>query len=675
MLAFAVPSIAFASHAGSVLVLGADCADGFCTVSDYGSGFIVKIDENRNAAYVLTARHVVRGSDRIYVLYDRMSFPYDYVHDLDQDKIPPTLATALADRGHPVPIGLRSGLPAAGGDSSRTESISLPVESWILWGSDRQYLALPQTEHLDLFHLLPATLVRESDAALDVALLVVHGFPHYESSPVLYLNTPDSIATGSKVMTSGCDCGVAEGIAQADVQGTVASSEPGLLSYESGLVHPGFSGGPVLVDGHVMAMNLTQDLTTSSRIKARLSSTFKGLLDEWIGLPRMEVDLTIDSPEGAKDGVVSTGQRFAVRAAARLDPEGQVLAPVTTVTLDLPDPYQSQNEAVVTLQIGQENGWIVLSPPEVTDRHIMKLLEGDPSKEPDQGILAEVALRTEEGSHLTGVVVESPPSGGGLFLGDAFTVSVMFKQSGLPLTDLNGNVSIEIDSHQLEIRSGANTQSITVGKPISWTLEGKSPTRQARIAFATSIRSTDRNGRPVTVEIPDPLGVRIHKKWKFLLYAALGRLGPPDDIGFELEVGTKFRIGNIAQRGIPLHFVASTGVGIDDTWMKEVQSPDRWDEALIMDWRYMGSLGLTAEFGAPEVCVDVGYMGFNRYIDSVADEPLRERYDIETPDSVFLRAGLILSPVPVFSLYGGARTFFDINETEYLTQLRLQYGN
>jgi len=71
-----------AAELGSVLILNADCSNSECTVGSYGAGFIVKVEQDKNTAYVLTALHVVSGADKLFVLYDPSYFPRDYVADL-----------------------------------------------------------------------------------------------------------------------------------------------------------------------------------------------------------------------------------------------------------------------------------------------------------------------------------------------------------------------------------------------------------------------------------------------------------------------------------------------------------------------------------------------------------------------------------------------------------------
>ncbi len=525
-LGMAIPPSAYASERGAVLILGADCVGDTCVVGTYGSGAIVKLDEHKNTAYVLTARHVARAADDLYVLYDPISLPSDLSFGLENGVVPDELAAVLEERGHPRPTQVRSGIPFGGPQVADGDSLYLLTESWILTGSGRQYLALPQTEYLELYHLLPAAFARESGAALDVALLAVEEFPHFERQPVVYLAEPDSIGRGTKVTTIGCECGSNEGISQAQVQGTVVSRDSEFLHYRSLLVRAAYTGGPVFLGDHVVAMNVCDDRQVGLPIRARLASTFKELVDEWIGLPRMTADLTIDSPEGARDEVVSVDQDFVVRARARLDPEGPMLAPVGEVRLEPHDSFRTDDEPAATLALGEDVTWTLSSPARATGTLPIRVVTDDSALGLESIPLAEVGVATEEGVLLKCIVVEGPSDGSEVFVKDDFSVDISFDQSGHPLSDLVGTVTIDVARDQFGVLGGQYSQAIRTQGPIRWWLRPKSVCRQAPISLVVDLHTMDRNGKPVRVELPDTIRVNIEVSRKVQLHVGLGRIAP-----------------------------------------------------------------------------------------------------------------------------------------------------
>ncbi len=691
LLLIALPQASPASERGVILVLAANSTDTTCIVSSYGAGFVVGVEPGRDAAYAVTARHVVHGFNRVFVLYDPTAFPFDYIKELESGSIPPVLANTLVDLGHPRPTRVRSGRIADCTDPGERESLILQTESWILRGAEREYLALPREDRLDLFHLLPAEVAKESSEVLDIALLTISEFPRSARDPVLYMSTPDSIPTGTRVTTFGCRCGLTDGIAQAEVSGTAVRSGQGFLSYESGLVSPGFSGGPVIAGDHVVAMNLTQDLPTGSRIRARLASDFRDLVDSWVGLRRMEVDLTIDSPEGARDGVVSTNQDFIIKASARLDPGGELLAPIAYVYLDLPDPYRWSGVPDDVLAVGDERQWTMSSPPQVTGALTMRIHGSDTPSASDSIPLDEVVISTEEGITLTGEMVEGPRSGDVLFLGHDFPVAVKFERSGQPLTDSAGKVAIDFVEQELEITDGLPSREISTEAPVVWRLRTGGESVGTTISFKADLQDLDRNGRPLLVELPKPVTIRVVERPGFRFYSGIGRLslegtdgnsGEQGALGRrsegetkgEMEFGAKFRVGNAMQRGIPLHLTLALGFGIDDTWEKEASDESGPLQSLIVDWRAWGGLGLSAGLGRAEFCLDAGYIRFERYVGSGIPDELEARYAVESVGRGFIRPGIELRLASTLSVYAGARVMPGQDDTEYYLQLRVVNG-
>ncbi len=669
------PLAVSARESGSVLVLNSDCADSVCTVGSYGAGFVVKIDESKSTVYVLTALHVINGAEKIFVLYDPSFFPLDYISDLKAGIIPSVINASLAAKGHPEPTSIYSGNISDNNQNIGSGSVRFPGESFVLGDGDSQYVVLPQSDRLELYHLLQATAVNKSTPELDVALLAIDNFPSYESSPVLYMSTPDAISTGTKVTTKGCDCGLDEGISQAEVQGLTVSGNPGFLTYESDLVAPGFSGGPVFIGKNVVAMNLTQDLKTGTRIQARLASSFKNLVDEWIGLQRMRIDLVIESPEGAKDGVVSTGQEFVLRAEAKLDPKGQVLAPGVAIFLNLPDPYKTQDNLSELLTAGSEKKWLITAPGEVTPLLPIKLVNHRPAVGNDSSPLTQLEVETEAGLHLKGLWVDSPRDGAGLFLNDEFQVSIMFPQPDTPVGDFLGTVSLDFARFQFVVLEGAISQDLIIGKNITWKLKAKDISVGAPVAFTTSSQDLDRNGKPVKVDLPDPIRFSVEEDWGFRFYTGIGRFDLEDSSAEtkpELEMGIKFRVANLLQRGIPLRLAFSAGYGVDDMRLADFDSVS--GSSLIGDVRYWGGVGFSMGLGNIETCLDVGHITLDRFIESNVPPEEREKLEKADVHSLFLRPGIEFGLSPMIALYAGARFIYDIDDTEYFLQVRMRRG-
>jgi len=659
------PKLASEPGSGSVLVLGADPYVSAYVTNVHGSGFIVKIDEERNAAYVLTAHHLVENSDRIYVLYDRMSFPFEYVYDLEDGIIPEDLSSILSAKGYPEPTHVRRGIPKQAGEPILRNSVYFATESLVLSGSGQEYLVLPQAENLELYCLLPATLVHQSDAQFDLALLVVYNFPQYENKPVLYMDTPAAIADSTSLFTSGCR---GAGISPLELQTRAFSSDSGFVSYTSPLIQPGFAGAPMILGEYVVAINMPHMVFNEFQGRARLACTFKDLVDSWIGLPRMRIDLVVDSPDGAKDGSVSTGQTFTIISHAVLDPNGQVLAPVLPFELNLPPLFTTEDDSTGILEHSREQSWAVTAPHQISGPLPLKL-----QSQPATSSLAELFITTEEGTKITGRVVKGPSSGSTLFLRDDITVGIKFELSGSSVTGVDGIVTVRHPIKQFEILGHRNpSQPFELDKNINWRLRTQETAKKAPILFALDIESLDRNGKPIDVELPEPIRVRIKDEWKHTTHLGAGRYDFENGLAYDFEIGFKFRKANIAQKGFPLEYGFTVGAGLDSLVYALGQSETQDDEAVGFDYRYWASGGLTLGLGSPKISCYWGYMTFAR--GAILDETLaQENRLIPSTHSTFLQAGVDFSLLYV-GFYTGTRIFFDLDQTEYFLQLRSFFG-
>ena len=292
---------------------------------------------------------------------------------------------------------------------------------------------------------------------------------------------------------------------------------------------------------------------------------------------------------------------------------------------------------------------------------------------PDPISLAELDIGTEEGTHLRGVLVASPRNGATLFSGDDFSVGLKFEQSGTPIAEIIGEVSINLVSAQFEILNGQSSQAVVLDQNLGWILRAQDVSKDAPISFRATLQSLDRNGKPIDVVLPDTIRIHVDDEWKFKGFAGIGRINNNSGYGLELEIGYKFRKANILQRGVPLQIGFAFGAGIDSLLFEDVSSPEMTDEALILDYRYWGSLGAAVGSGAPGISIDLGYMRFDRGLLTEVDSIY---HDLERPatQSGFFQAGVDYYLADFIGAYAGTRVFFDVDYTEYFLQGRIRYG-
>jgi hypothetical protein len=676
-----------ATEPGAVIVLGASDWMGTYEASEYGSGFIAKYSEKLNTAYVVTAKHVINGSDRIYVLYNPIDFPASYHHELAKGRIPVSITTEFANRGYPPPTEVRNGMSTSDMDTALSGSIYFRVESHVLSGGGEQYLAILRPDALRIYHLYPAAVLHKSNNELDVAVLSITDFTPPTISPVLYLATLDSIAIGSQLISSGCARGKRGlEVDLVSVPGIAIDCDNDFIKFESTQIDPGFSGGPVYKDDYVIAINLSEDLKTGAQIRSRLAATFKPLVDQWIGLPRMRIDLTIESPVGTRDGIVSIDQNFTIKANATLDPTGQLLAPTTRLALKLPDQFSTADPIVADIALGEEVRWQLRSSTEIHDPVSIQLNVADSASEEPGNNLTQIAVGAEDDLRLIGKLVKSPPDNAGLFIHDDFSVIVKFKQDGPPLDAIDGDIELYAAQYQYEVVNGDRKRELRIGEPIHWRIRAQDVSVGAELAYKTRLRSVDRNGKPIIVELPELRRFRIHAARGMRRYFAFGRVGfeadpiyAADDSShtevepkIELELGMQFRIWNIAQRGIPLYYGFFIGGSFEDTRDLDFEDESTSDSGLILDYRWFAGLGLTASFGTPELNVDLGYMQFNRAIDSNLPGDRRVEHERESKSSFMIRTGLGLNIMPMINWWIGARILPDLEATHYYMHLKFQ---
>jgi len=147
-------------------------------------------------------------------------------------------------------------------------------------------------------------------------------------------------------------------------------------------------------------------------------------------------------------------------------------------------------------------------------------------------------------------------------------------------------------------------------------------------------------------------------------------------MGFEFEIGNKFRIANILQRGIPVLLGVSVAAGIDKFKFEEITHLGTQDEALFIDYRYSISAGMVVGIGMFEVGCDVGYMRFGSYINTVIDdEEFLALLRGETTESVYVQPSIEFGGASWIALFGGTRIFLDFhNKTEFFLQARVRMG-
>jgi hypothetical protein len=333
------------------------------------------------------------------------------------------------------------------------------------------------------------------------------------------------------------------------------------------------------------------------------------------------------------------------------------------------------------LALGRDEEWSIISPDAVTDPRELRLFEVQAGPDEPEALLAELKVGTEEGTHLRGILVESPPGGGHLFLRDDFIVALEFRRSGAPIEGLTGDVTVDVNRRQFEVVNGDASRSIVVGRPIKWSLRPQDPAKDAPISFTADVESLDRNGKPISLELPPPFRVNVDDSWNFRMYFGLGRLSFRN-MGVELEPGFKYRLTNIMERGIPLNLVAAFGFGMDHASIEDISACDIGDEVLFMDYRYWASGGLSLGISRFEVCFDLGYMSLDQWIYPEIPDICMAEYKKTATHGLYVQPGLEFGFPHLGSIYAGLRIFSgldeaaleqrDMDSTEFLIQFRLR---
>lgn len=669
----ASPPPALPSETGALFVLSENDLQ-----KRHGTGFVVK--REGNAAYVVTADHVVGNARSIFILFDRV--PIEKGPDgrwrpmAGMGCIPEEVLLPLAETGG------KAREDPAGGEEEGTREGETPGNGLfagdyrILDLREREYLFSPAvgvtgTAQAELFHLLPA-VVERADPLLDVALLRIDDFPACPRSPVLYLDPGQRLEIGDRLKTSGCEYGAA-GFSALEAEGRLVSSDEGYLFYESGVVKSGFSGGPVLSLGHVVGMNCYKS-SNNDLVRTIEAASIAERVDEWIGLPRMRVDTRIADPPGAADGVVTVGQEFTVRAEATLDPEGTVPAPAVSLALEPGTSFTLATEGARKLYLGGEAEWRVLAPPTPTDETAFVVRDVTPRPVGAGAELSRIPAAAEESSILTARLDCDTRSGSTLFLGQTVRLAVEFEPEGTPLDRVDGEVALFIQPYEFEIVDGSTPVPIRLEERTSWRLEVRGESRNARISFRENMRGTDRNGMPVVVRLPEPLHFRLTQGEKFQFYFGIASaLQEGKEPAYEVELGPKFRLHNIDRRGIPIYLNLFGGAGYDN-YIKTTYASEFTSEE-ITQWLYhiFGGAGLSARFGPIEFYGDFGVLKLYHDVEDSTGDAVPGAPD-DGGNSTFTRFGFEYAFTNTVAFYAGVRSFTEDRDPEYLIQMRLLNG-
>ncbi|MBI1925936.1 trypsin-like peptidase domain-containing protein [Candidatus Poribacteria bacterium] len=391
----------------------------------------------------------------------------------------------------------------------------------------------------------------------DFAVISVKNYPESLSLPVIFIDDFSEEKTSDLVSTSGYD----EASFPISASGNISSLDP-VLRYGATIVRPGFSGGPVFSqEGFMIGMNLELD-KPNREIYAVRANIFKPVVDKWIGgLPRMQLALSIDGPAGAKDGIVSTGQAFTIKASVKEDKRGNLVGPKVKLTLKVPEGYQIEGLETMTVSLRNERLWAVKAPDEPKAGHYITVNtspEANPPLEPIR--ITTVKVATLE------IDLIKPPQGLTLFVADEQDVRAVVKNRGDAKLAESGTLKIEFQPNEFDRVEGRIEEPFVVDQPVNWKLRAKSETTSGHIAVTIAPPGKDENGMsPKVIDSLNSTSIKVKDVPRWRSYIGFPAVSFREEkMAVEAELGTRVRGLKLFRRGIPLYIVMSGVFGIDD---------------------------------------------------------------------------------------------------------------
>ncbi len=625
------------------------------TLGGYGSGFNVKIANDE--AFILTANHVVgNDQDEVFVLAPLFRLGSVAAQAIDRGELPTEMVDRLTDLNLPIP-----NVP----DKVAVDEFSFSKDSVIT------YWTKAADSYVQVYHARRGEITHR-DRDKDIVIIKI---PRSSSIPLatLYM-TEGEVKRGDDIVSYGYN----EDGTMASAEGSVTELELNGFAFLALGVRKGYSGGAVLDQrGYVLGINKYRK-DTGKVGEISVIAGFKQLVDSWIGLPRMSVSSEIDSPKGARDGVVSEDQIFFIETKVSLSDKGQVLAPDVPLQVQAPEGFTSTSSIDTISLLSPSIKWQMQAPKSKVYSDTISIITGSET----ETIAMHVPIQTEKALTLT-VVDLGAPEEATYYLGQSINVRGIVIPSGQECMVEVGTLQITYENYLLDLSKGLNKVTVHPNQEVQWSLRTKASAGKDKIQLRLNTDLVDRNGHPVVVIQSTPRRIRVLAEPKaWAIYSGFSANGQDDygllndKYGVEIESGLLFRLANIAQRGIPFVFSISGGVGLDDFETLENYSGTGSD-LKVLDWHTfaMGRFGIG--YGQFRIHAGGGMMWFNRSYEGTFI------YDMETgapilPErphqekSPFFEVGLQLGTSGFVSIYTGYRKFQESIEDSFLFQLRLR---
>lgn len=494
----------------------------------------------------------------------------------------------------------------------------------------------------------------------DFAVIYVRDYPENLPLQVVYIDDFSEEKVLDKVLTFGHE----KFGDLVSAPGDIIALGENVLTYASSIGAKGFSGGPVFnQEGFMIGMNL--ELGKIGDMLAVRANVFKSMVDDWVvGLPRMELVISIDSPAGAKDGSVSTGQEFYLKASAKEAEAGNVVTPKAKATLkNVPEGYEIvEGQETMTVLLDKEIRWKLRAPDERRPGDSIAF-DATPEAKPP---LEPIGITVMEAAELSREITEPKSRKLTVYESQGLDVKAVVRNIGDATLKESGSLEIDFKPFDFDLSKGEIEQPFVVGNPVEWKLKAREATSSTRIDAVIILPGMDENDMTAKIIKPsDSISVKI-KPSEDEIFIGLSCLFSEDVYG-GFGLGVKKMLYNILRKGIPLYCVLEGRFGFDALLYGIDQAQAEEKVSLVFAQKHtLGTFSLGVKLG--DVILEAG--GGRSFF-----------FGREDFSAWHVESGLGLD-FGAFAIRAGVRNIFDEHEYEddgfpdlgglrYLIQMRL----
>lgn len=328
-----------------------------------------------------------------------------------------------------------------------------------------------------------------------------------------------------------------------------------------------FEPGPVIWD--MQAPDRARKILDTLRLEViayekgkQISVEDSSLWVKTIDAARIKLQALISDPPGAKDGKLTIGQEFEIKASVDVENERGAagIYGESKVKLNLGvTGIKTVDSLIQSFNVGQAAIWKAIAPPKITTgaEIVLTLLEAPNDENTDKPAIigidedkASISVRTDKIGEIQTTISIYYPQGakdGSLSTGQKFELEALVNSEGV--NDIDCELHLPNDKSFSLIGDDDRIKRVNAERQaVRWKVRAPNDTARSANLWVAA-QGKDRNSGVPIYGNPDSLSVAIVEKAKVILKASI--IAPYEAMDHFISLGTKFVIqAEVENRGI-----------------------------------------------------------------------------------------------------------------------------